>query len=1454
MTGIGITPKMVKVTIKRADDSPDSEKWVCKRIDVDSELESTKETAHDASKSLTVDDQNLNEESEDSENWYNKIPLYLEIEMQEAETPQPSSGISTNNNTTVLETADNPRNSCSDPRNLSISYSKHISERNVTNNASNKSPFREQSTQSKFLQNAYDDFPNTASLTGSDRIVQGVAAPYFPRDMRSQNTSLTPDQRQMNSEGVVDMAMRTMSSSNQNSAMAIEKNSPVTSGFVNLEKPEIVAKGNIPNRMQQEALRFQMANYWNFVADARKSNISPYSDANRSYNWPLTPENNAKVLPIRNECAERIGENLAKNLPLKSTNNYKRLSQTCAQIGSNEVPGTIYHCNVCDVTFKTENGYRKHFLTEKHLRKVNQSDQKQPSLNNFQPNSVSRPSVSNIQPQPHPHLHYLMGNQMQYQMSQAHANTASKQCVGGGTISNTDVQKSHPRTSNSDCSDEFLDQNRSQNDRETKFYAQDPRYMNQPVNQSSNPQDNFLHPKDPNSKNSMVNPRYLGNKAPQSTWGHNDPSSQMQPENSRTGRSMDKPDSCAIKPNQVEKLTGVSFSQKSGFAQSVPPHQFESFQIFHCLVCSKFQSNDLREVERHISIIRNRTPFELITTFNKNLYCKLCDFETKTSVEMVHHCTSRIHVERVDYYNHVMEGGIQAREKLKNFHVISPISLFCAACDFTTRSLDTLKAHQNELSHLHNGFCYIYVSKFSPAVEYCYCRLCNVKTPTKRELLLHVRSRMHVDTLQQHPSDRKAFCDPADLYFIKELNLNIKEVPRVSEQTKGNLFIEREKIDSRKENNEKNVDTESPAPLDLSSTSSNSLKSLPVSCPLCQIIFQEVNVMLQHLQQIHGVNEAGVKWVISQITKVHEEKSLPTKEQRNIEIGKPKGIVLVPQRSFAADETLPIAGGQIIESKSSKCLKDVTSLQNLATDENLNKKRRTDTNFSASQQLDKTELMQNPDKLGLNLEERTGKDFSSSQRIGKSLRTRRKRNDSSSNENNTPSKRQFCKTENMLPLGEEKPLNSEENLNSSSSQADAKVIVEYESELNGRKLETETDNFSRGDFSASEHGSPILSPDHNASRERNDSSSSENNTGTPEWLLSMDDSSPFHSIPITQSGPIDIRERSDSSSSENDSLTPERLLAVYDSSIAHTSPKTQLNLKASRELYESPSSDHNSVSHEQLPSAEDSETDHSRATSPVLQSDSNKNREWYDVLSSDHNSVSHNRSPLRDKSSSYDNRSQKLRSGLNASREKKNSLLSDYNSINQQRSPSLGNFDEEHDSPKSQSGLKARRKVNDSSCNDISIEYEWLTERKRVNSSPKQHYLLESEKKSSHLEDKEMLPLRANVVNDSPISRLTGPVESKQEANISVKSKNSDDSVNAQIMLYEYPNEYEAEFSALNFPAALDLQMQARKSIENIEISNVISLASSVENSNNNKEKEKGSDSENIVFSDLEEL
>ncbi|GBM56721.1 Zinc finger homeobox protein 4 [Araneus ventricosus] len=1449
----GITHEMVKMTIKRAADSPDNNKWVCKRIDDDQELQSTEETAHGPRESLPVDGENSNEEAEDSENWYHKIPSHLEIEMTEIDNRQPSWGSSAENNTNTLETrhpthshgtTDSVGNSCSDPMNLSRSYLKHKSRRDVTNNVSYRSLIGAHSSKSKYLENVYGDFRNTPSLTGPDGIIQGEAASHFSSAMWPQNTSLSPNERLMISGEVAAMAMRTMPSTNQKVSMTTHRNSLITSGLVNSEKPEIIAKGSIPNNLQQEAPRPLKKNYGHFSADARNyghSSNAPNSDANRSYNWPLASESNANGPPIRNKCAERIGDNLVNNLSQQPTNYLKRLSQTGAQIGSNdalesvrppkrkkshaEVPGTTWHCNVCDVTFKTVKGYRGHALTEKHLMKVNQAYQQQSNLYNFQPNSVSRtfgPTVLETQPQPHPHLLYLMGNKMRYhQMYQAYAMAAANQSGGGRTvINNADVQNSHPGTSKSDCNEEFLGHNMSQNDLETKCHAQDQRYMNLPVNHTSNPQGILLLPGHPQSENStMANPKYLENKAPQSIRCHKDSSSQIEPENSSVWRSMAKSDPRVIKSNQPENLTLAGSFQKSKDDQSVPHHQLEFFRVYHCLVCSMFHTDYLQELERHVSIDRSKPFFEMITVSGDDLCCKLCDFKTQICVEMRHHCASIIHLNRLDYYNHVMEGGSHSKEKLKNVHEFSPVFLFCSACEFATKSMDTLKAHSIDPSHQHNVSCCIYISRFSPAVEYCYCRSCSVRTLTKRELLLHVRSRHHKNKLRQYPSNDRKFHDPAHLFFIKELSLDISEAPRVSEQTEGRTFIEREKPHLIKENNEKNDFTENPAPLDLSSASSTSLKPLPVSCSLCQKILPEINVLEKHLQRIHGVNEAGVKWLISAFIKVHEEIQ-STEELSNTKAGKPKSILFPPQKSSATDKTLPIQGMSIdsssyqssvaaeqnLESKSSTCRKAVTSEQNMAMGENLNQEEREDADFSSSQLLCKTEHMQNPDKLDRNPDGRTGKDFSSSQQFCETERMQnpgRSSTDSSLSQQfyekegmrnsgvpdqnlysdqervniDPPSSKQFHKTENIPPVKEEIVSNSEENLYSSSSQAE---VIEYESEPNrDSKYETQTDDSSSEHFSATEHGSPVPPSDHNASRERNDTSSSDHNSVTPERLLAIYDSSIGHTSPISQSGLNANRERSDSSSSDNNSVTPERLLAIYDSSIEHTSPISQSGLNASRE--------------------------------------------WYDSSSSDHNSATLQRSPPIDDSASEN-----------------------FLAI-------------EHESPKSQSGVKARRKRNGSSSDNIFVEYEWLPvreKRSRVNSSPSQHYLLDSKNEKSPLEDQQNFNLGGNVINDSPISRLMALVESTpgDDYNISVMNKNSGDSVNGEIVLYDCPNEYEAEFSAPNSPAAIDPQIQARKSIENIKISDVFSLVSRVENSSDTDEEEESLDFECIVFSDLEEL
>ncbi|KAF8771163.1 hypothetical protein HNY73_018615 [Argiope bruennichi] len=166
-----------------------------------------------------------------------------------------------------------------------------------------------------------------------------------------------------------------------------------------------------------------------------------------------------------------------------------------------------------------------------------------------------------------------------------------------------------------------------------------------------------------------------------------------------------------------------------------------------------------------------------------------------------------------------------------------------------------------------------------------------------------------------------------------------------NEQPEGSTLIGKEKPNLTEINDENRNNTEIPTPIN---SVSSSTQFQPTACFLCQKIFPEINILVQHLQRIHNVNEDGVKWFFSTFRQkdlnVHEEKVLPLEEPTKIT----KNIVMSPHKFSANEKSLlkkvsntspsdqiSVATEQYAESESSTCLSSITSGKNMATEQNV---------------------------------------------------------------------------------------------------------------------------------------------------------------------------------------------------------------------------------------------------------------------------------------------------------------------------------------------------------------------------------------------------------------------------------------------------------------------------------------------------------------------------------------
>ncbi|XP_050339761.1 zinc finger protein 2 isoform X3 [Bactrocera neohumeralis] len=146
--------------------------------------------------------------------------------------------------------------------------------------------------------------------------------------------------------------------------------------------------------------------------------------------------------------------------------------------------------------------------------------------------------------------------------------------------------------------------------------------------------------------------------------------------------------------------------------------------VYSCLVCGVYGTNILDELNQHLLIDRSRsckkqqsTPTntvkssctekanvtnsnEVMVILNNNYICRLCNYKTNLKANFQLHSKTDKHLQKLNYINHVHEGGTQNEYKLKHLHLASnTVQLKCNCCDFYTNSIQKLSLHTQHMRH-----------------------------------------------------------------------------------------------------------------------------------------------------------------------------------------------------------------------------------------------------------------------------------------------------------------------------------------------------------------------------------------------------------------------------------------------------------------------------------------------------------------------------------------------------------------------------------------------------------------------------------------------------------------------------------------------------------------------------------------------------------------------------------
>ncbi|XP_037051076.1 zinc finger protein 2 isoform X6 [Bradysia coprophila] len=121
--------------------------------------------------------------------------------------------------------------------------------------------------------------------------------------------------------------------------------------------------------------------------------------------------------------------------------------------------------------------------------------------------------------------------------------------------------------------------------------------------------------------------------------------------------------------------------------------------LFSCLVCACYNTNNIEELNNHLLIDRSRNyNTDIMIISNSNYHCSLCKYNTNLKANFQLHSKTDKHIQKLNYINHIKEGGIKNEYKLK-YNGNNSVQLKCNCCDYYTNSIQKLNLHTQNMRH-----------------------------------------------------------------------------------------------------------------------------------------------------------------------------------------------------------------------------------------------------------------------------------------------------------------------------------------------------------------------------------------------------------------------------------------------------------------------------------------------------------------------------------------------------------------------------------------------------------------------------------------------------------------------------------------------------------------------------------------------------------------------------------
>lgn len=210
--------------------------------------------------------------------------------------------------------------------------------------------------------------------------------------------------------------------------------------------------------------------------------------------------------------------------------------------------------------------------------------------------------------------------------------------------------------------------------------------------------------------------------------------------------------------------------------EPVPPNPKA---VYTCCVCSNFNSDSLEQLNLHLQFDRSKlNENEVLLIVAGNYICKLCSYKTNLKANFQLHCKTDKHLQKLQYVNHILEGGPRNEWKLKYLANTNPLHVRCNLCEFYTNSVHKLQLHSAHQRHEVLAMLFKHLSSPEHPVpldrRQFRCCLCNFTTKARLELLHHIRSVRHLQMEQIHQIQRHAegkggtHQDIGDIFRVEE--------------------------------------------------------------------------------------------------------------------------------------------------------------------------------------------------------------------------------------------------------------------------------------------------------------------------------------------------------------------------------------------------------------------------------------------------------------------------------------------------------------------------------------------------------------------------------------------------------------------------------------------------------------------------------------------------------------